>query len=95
MNLEDYMLSCPNKKILGIECFGCGFQRAVLLLLEGKFAEAFYLFPAIYPLVLFIFFTLVNFIDKKRNYGKIMIFFAILSALLMIISYFYRHFFCK
>lgn len=92
MALEDYMLSCPSKKFLGIECFGCGSQRALAHILRGEFVEAFHMFPAIYPLLVFIALCLLNFIDRKRNYGKSMIFFAILSVTIMIISYFCKRF---
>ena len=92
MALEDYMLSCPSKKFFGIECFGCGSQRALALLLRGEFVEAFYMFPAIYPLIVFLFFCLLNFVDRKRDYGKLIIFFAILNVSVMIISYFCKRF---
>lgn len=93
MKIEDFMLPCPSKKFLGIECFGCGTQRAIVLVFEGKFTEAFHLFPAVYTLLLFFGFVVVNFIDKKRNYGQILIFLAIINSLIMVFSYFYKHFF--
>jgi len=93
MKIEDFMLPCPSKKFLGIECFGCGTQRAILLVFEGKFNEAFHMFPAVYTLLLFFGFVVVNFIDKKRNYGQVLIFLAIINSLIMVFSYFYKHFF--
>nr|WP_314497976.1 DUF2752 domain-containing protein [uncultured Chryseobacterium sp.] len=93
MKIEDFMLPCPSKKFLGIECFGCGTQRAILLVFEGKFSEAFHMFPAVYTLLLFFGFVVVNFIDKKRNYGQVLIFLAIINSLIMVFSYFYKHFF--
>jgi len=45
------MLPCINKKYLGFECMGCGIQRSVVLLLNGEFIEAFYMYPGIYPLI--------------------------------------------
>ena len=92
MRIEDFMLPCPSKKFLGIECFGCGTQRAILMVFEGKFSEAFQMFPAVYTLLLFLCFVGINFIDKKRNYGKILIFLAIINSLIMVFSYFYKHF---
>lgn len=87
-SIEDYMLPCPNKKLFGIEYFGCGMQRALTLLFHGYFIEAFRMFPAIYSLLLFVLFATLNFIDKKRNYGKAIIISAIVNALIVIISYF-------
>ncbi len=93
MKIEDFMLPCPSKKFLGIECFGCGTQRAIVLVIEGRFTEAFHMFPAVYTLFLFFGFVVINFIDKKRNYGQALIFLAILNSLIMVFSYFYKHYF--
>lgn len=92
MKIEDFMLPCPSKKFLGIECFGCGTQRAIVLVFEGRFAEAFHMFPAVYTLLLFLGIVVLNFIDKKRNYGHVLIFLAIVNSLIMVFSYFYKHF---
>ncbi len=90
MNLEKYMLPCVNKKIFGIECLGCGTQRAFMLVLKGEFAEAFRMFPAIFTtILLFIFIGLLIF-DKKRNYNTIVSGLAIINAVIMIISYIYK-----
>lgn len=47
--LEENLLSCQWKKA-GVECTGCGMQRAIIHLLKGEFAEAFYIYPAVYSL---------------------------------------------
>ncbi len=47
--LEEHMLSCQWKNA-GIECMGCGVQRAIIHILKGEFVEAFYIYPAIYTL---------------------------------------------
>lgn len=84
------MLPCVNKKIFGIECLGCGTQRAFMLVLKGEFAEAFRMFPAIFTtILLFIFIGLLIF-DKKRNYNTIVSGLAIINAVIMIISYIYK-----
>lgn len=85
------MLPCMHKKIFGIDCFGCGTQRALLLLTDGQFVAAFKMFPAIYTTILFVIVVGLKFIDKKRNYNKMLIFLAITNATIMIISYFYKY----
>lgn len=90
MKVEDYMLPCMNKSLFGIDCLGCGTQRALLLVLKGEFVQAFYTFPAIYTTILFFVIIGLHFLDKARNYHKIIIFLAILNAIIMIISYFYK-----
>lgn len=93
MKIEDWMLPCPSKKFFGLECFGCGTQRAVLLVFRGDFAEAFYMFPAVYTLLLFLLFCVLNLIDRSRNYSKILIICAIINSLIMVFSYFYKQYF--
>lgn len=93
--MEKYMLPCSNKQLFGIECMGCGIQRAIKLILEGKFVEAFYMYPAIYPIIFLLIIIFLNFIDKKRSYSKILIIFSILTGIVIVISYFYKQFFFK
>ena len=50
--LEDFMLPCLNKQLFGIDCLGCGIQRATALLFKGEFIAAFKIYPAIYSLLL-------------------------------------------
>lgn len=90
MKIEDFMLPCMHKSLFGFECMGCGTQRALYLLMNGQFIEAFYMFPAIYTTILFFVVVGLNFIDKSRNYHKIIISLAIINALIMIIAYFYK-----
>ena len=91
MTTDDFMLPCMNKSIFGFDCLGCGTQRALLLILKGEFVEAFCMFPAIYTTILFIFILAFNFIDKSRNYHKIIIGLAITNAVIMVVSYIYKY----
>ncbi|WGK93844.1 DUF2752 domain-containing protein [Flavobacterium sp. N2013] len=92
MNLEKYMLPCISKTLFGIECLGCGFQRAFLLVLEGNFEAAFKMYPAIYSCLIFILFIGLHFADSKRDYKKALLVLAILNGSIMIVSYYYKHF---
>ncbi|RQO38055.1 hypothetical protein DBR39_14330 [Chryseobacterium sp. KBW03] len=91
MNIEDFMLSCPSKKFLGVECLGCGAQRAIVLVFEGKFSEAFQMYPAVYTLLLFFFILGLSFIDKKRKYSNILMIMIIVNLIIMITAYLYKH----
>ncbi len=88
--MEEYMLPCLSKKLFGIDCFGCGIQRAVVLLFKGEFEAAFYMYPAIYTMLLFFLFIGINFIDKSRNYHKIIMTLGVITAIMMVTSYFYK-----
>ncbi|MFC3158888.1 DUF2752 domain-containing protein [Chryseobacterium arachidis] len=67
MSIEDFMLPCPIKKAFGVECLGCGGQRAAVMVFKGQFLEAFHLFPAVYTILLFFGILILNMVDKKKK----------------------------
>ena len=69
--LEDYMVPCINKKIFGVECLGCGMQRATALLFSGQFEAAFKIYPAIYTIFLLLAVIAVNFFIKFKLFVSI------------------------
>lgn len=91
--MEEYMLPCLSKTLFGIECFGCGTQRAFVLLCKGDFTAAFHMFPAIYTLLPFLFITGLSFTDKSRNYHTPIVTLGIINAVIMVVSYFIKHFY--
>jgi hypothetical protein len=60
LGLDNYMLPCFTKQIIGVDCPGCGLQRSALFLLKGEFWAAFQMYPAIYPMLLLFAFLGVN-----------------------------------
>jgi len=84
------MLPCLNKQLFGIECFGCGIQRATVHLFRGEFLEAFKLYPAIYTLFLLLIFLIFNLFVKFRFDRKIKFTLIILNVLIIIVSYFIK-----
>ncbi len=88
--MEDFMLPCLNKKFFGIECLGCGFQRATALLYNGDFVAAFKMYPAIYTLLLFGFFLIINMIWKIKHADKIRPTLFIVNMAIIIVSYAYK-----
>ena len=85
--MEEYMLPCLNKKFFGFECMGCGLQRAVSLIFKGHFVDAFYMYPAVYSLILLFIFIGINFFFKFKNSNKIIAALAIVTVATIIISY--------
>lgn len=51
LNAEDYMLPCFTKKIFGVDCLGCGLQRALAFLFQGDFLAAWEMYPAIFTII--------------------------------------------
>lgn len=90
MNLEDYMLPCLNKKLFGLDCLGCGFQRSLLHVIKGDFIAAFNVYPAIYTLILLAIFLILNLKFKFKSGKKIIIIFTIINVLIIITSYFIK-----
>ncbi|MBF0693596.1 MAG: DUF2752 domain-containing protein [Flavobacterium sp.] len=88
--MDKYMLPCMNKQLFGIDCPGCGTQRAFMSLMRGDFLEAWNLFPAIYSTLLLFLLIGVHLIDKSRNYTRIIIVTAIANGAIMIFSYLYK-----
>ena len=87
LQLEDYMLPCLNKKFFGVDCLGCGIQRALSLVFHGEFIAAFKMYPAIYTLLLLAIAVSINFFYKVKNAQKIISILAIFNLLIIVISY--------
>ena len=84
---EEYMIPCLNKKLLGIECLGCGIQRSTILLFQGEFKAAFIMYPAIYSLFLLALFLIFNLFIKFKYDEKVKFTLVILSISTIVISY--------
>ncbi|CAM1346836.1 DUF2752 domain-containing protein [Tenacibaculum crassostreae] len=87
LQLEDYMLPCLNKKFFGMDCLGCGIQRALSLLFQGEFIAAFKMYPAIYTLLLLALMIAINFFYKVKYAQKIISILAVLNIAIIVISY--------
>ncbi|MHA7864459.1 DUF2752 domain-containing protein [Flagellimonas marinaquae] len=86
-SLEDYMLPCLNKQLLGVDCPGCGLQRSAHLLLHGEFVAAFQMYPAIYPILLLLAFLITSTFVKIHRSNQIKFALMLLTAGTVILSY--------
>lgn len=84
MSPEDYMLPCLNKQLLGFDCMGCGLQRSFAFILKGNFIDAFFMYPAIYSLIAFFGFILLNTFMDFKNSNKIIVTLAIINITLIL-----------
>lgn len=85
--MEEFMLPCLNKKIFGIDCLGCGMQRATALLFRGEFVAAFKMYPAIYSLIALAVFLMLTLFIKIRFSEKIKLGLIVLNVVIIIVSY--------
>ncbi|WOD45295.1 DUF2752 domain-containing protein [Hwangdonia lutea] len=81
------MLPCLNKTLFGMDCMGCGLQRSVSLVFQGQFVEAFYMYPAIYSLILLFISIVINIFFKFKHSNKVITILAIISVLTIITSF--------
>jgi len=85
--LESNMHSCPYVHLFGVECPGCGMQRALIELLKGNFMESLELYPALLPMVL-LFSTLIVHLVFKLKYGaEILKYLFLFTVLIIVVSY--------
>lgn len=85
--MEELMLPCLNKQMFGLDCYGCGGQRALLMVLNGDFGAAFQMFPAIYPLLILLGFVLVNLVIKFKFDYIIKISLILITAGVILLNY--------
>ncbi|WP_136480848.1 DUF2752 domain-containing protein [Cognatitamlana onchidii] len=90
--MEEYMLPCLNKKLLGFECLGCGMQRALALILKGEFVDAFFMYPAIYTLVMLFGLIIFNAYKNLKLGTKLIAILAILNAVIIVSSFIIKTF---
>jgi hypothetical protein len=65
--LQNHLIPCPFKYLTGIDCPGCGFQRAALALLQGHLNDSIQLYPPLIPIILF---GCYCFADSFFKFGK-------------------------
>ncbi|OMP30832.1 DUF2752 domain-containing protein [Mangrovimonas sp. DI 80] len=91
-SLESFMLPCLWKQTFGMECLGCGTQRALVLVLQGEFSAAFKMYPAIYTLLLLGVFLLAHIKYQFKCGHKIILALFILNITITLINYYLKHF---
>ena len=88
--LENHQLVCFYKSTFGIECPGCGTQRAFILLLRCEFLESFFTYP---PLIFFLslmLFLILHLIFKFRKGGTYLMYLFLFTALIVMINFICR-----
>lgn len=85
--IERHMIPCPIHKFTGIECPGCGMQRAIIELLKGNLWESILYYPALLPLTLMFIFLAVHLIFDLKNGAKILKYFFIVNAIIISLGY--------
>jgi len=87
LHIEDYMLPCFSKQILGFDCPGCGLQRSIAFLFKGEFAAAWEMYPAIYTVIPLFGLLIADHFYTIKHSNKIIIALVIASLALIISNY--------
>jgi len=88
--LEKHSLPCFYKKYFGIECPGCGMQRALIELLRGNFQKSFLLYPALFTLIIMAIYLVLHLKFKFKEGAKILKMLFILNAGIIVFNYIYK-----
>ncbi|WP_029036770.1 DUF2752 domain-containing protein [Salinimicrobium xinjiangense] len=88
--MEEFMLPCLNKQLFGLDCLGCGAQRALVMVFRGEFVAALKMFPAIYTILLLLGFLISNLFLKFKGDWYVKAGLIIVNALIIIGAYFYK-----
>ncbi|PLW99380.1 MAG: hypothetical protein C0594_17135 [Marinilabiliales bacterium] len=85
--LESNTQPCFYKENFGIECPGCGSQRALIELLKGNLLESLKLYPALIPTIFLLVYLILYIIFKFKNGHEVLIVSFIIVFCITVISY--------
>lgn len=85
--LETHQLSCWIKSVTGIECPGCGMQRAILLLVKGDILASFRIYPGLFPLLLFFILAILKICGIKKIQSELLKIMGFVCLATILISY--------
>lgn len=84
------MLTCPSKKLLHIDCPGCGLQRSFVALLKGEFVQSFQIYPATVPMLFMFGYLTGHLIFKFNNGARNLTFLFLFCSGIIFINYIYK-----
>jgi len=90
LTLEEFMLPCITKKIIGIDCPGCGLQRSLISILNGDFAIAFTTYPPIYAILLLLSFFIYQSFIKIKYANKIILTLTLTTVVIIVTNYIFK-----
>ena len=88
--LENHTQPCFYKKYFGVECPGCGMQRAFIELLKGNIIESLKLYPALLPTIFLFVFLVLHLTFKFKNGAAIIKITFIFIVVITVLNYIYK-----
>lgn len=87
---ESFMLSCPSKKLMLIDCPGCGLQRSAWALLSGDVSASWELYPPTPFILLTLGFLIIHLIFNLKHGAAVIKYSYIITAITILINYVYK-----
>jgi len=91
--LEKRQMPCFYKSVLGIDCPGCGMQRALIAMLQGDLIRSLKLYPALIPTISLLILLVIHVFYRLKNGAKILTWLFIINVVIIFISYIYKNLF--
>lgn len=84
------MGTCYFYGIFGVQCPGCGFQRALIELFRGNILESLKLYPALIPILFMFAFLMLHLKFKYKNGALFLKVFFIFTTIIIVANYIYK-----
>ena len=88
--LENHQFPCFYKKYLGIDCPGCGMQRAFIELLKGNIIESIKTYPALIPMIIMFVFLFLHIKYKFKKGASYLTIMFIFTSVIILLSYIFK-----
>jgi len=88
--LENHMLPCFYKQTFGLDCPGCGMQRAIIALFKGDFTQSFEHYPPLLTLIILFVFSTVHILFDLKNGASIIKWIFIIASSSIFINFVYK-----
>lgn len=85
--LERHMGTCNWKAHTGMDCPGCGMQRAIIELLKGNIWESIKLYPGLIPLIITLGLLIAHLTFNFKNGAKYLKISFIFTVSVIVITY--------
>ncbi|MFC4143868.1 DUF2752 domain-containing protein [Pedobacter mendelii] len=90
--LQNNLIPCPFKALMGFDCPGCGFQRAFIFLIEGDLKQSWNMYPPTVPLIFLFLFAGFSYLVPFKNRSVSIQILAIIIGNFILFSYLYKLF---
>lgn len=85
--LSNHLLTCPMKASTGIDCPGCGMQRAIIKLLEGDLQGSLQMNPSALPILFMLIFLMLHLKFQFKHGARIITVLFIISSTIIVVNY--------